>query len=77
MIPLALASLVSAVLGALAGGLGVTVAFSMVIFGTARFGDMRRVQRPGTAAAYAVLGGLAALAAVGLVVLGLIVVTSK
>jgi hypothetical protein len=77
MTVVALAPLVSAVLGALGGALGVTTAFSLVIFGAARFGDMRRVQRPGAAAAYAALGGLAALAAIGLVVVGLIVVTAK
>jgi hypothetical protein len=77
MISFALAPLLSAVLGALGGALGVTAAFSLAIFGAARFGDMRRVQRPGAAAGYAALGGLAALAAIGVVVVGLIVVTTK
>jgi uncharacterized membrane protein YjfL (UPF0719 family) len=76
-IPLAMAPLVSAVLGAFIGGLIVTIAFSLVILGVTRFDDMRRVRRRGAATAYATLGVLAALAATGTVVLGLILVTSK
>jgi uncharacterized membrane protein YidH (DUF202 family) len=77
MIPLALAPLVSAILGALGGGLIVTIAFSLVILGATRFDDLRRVGRRGAATAYATLGVVAALAAAGTVVLGLILVTSK
>jgi uncharacterized membrane protein YjfL (UPF0719 family) len=77
MIPLAVAPLVSAVLGALVGGVIVTIAFSFVILGVTRFDDMRRVGRRGAATAYGTLGVLAALAAIGTVVFGLILVTSK
>jgi Na+/H+-dicarboxylate symporter len=77
MMPVGLAPLLSAVLGALAGGLGVTIAFSLVILGITRSGDMRRVGRLGAASAYGTLGVLAAAAAVGIVVLGLILLTSK
>ena len=77
MIPLAVAPLISAMLGALAGAVGVTVAFSLVIFGVARVGDMRRMGRAGAATAYGALGVVAGIAAVGVVVLGLIWVTSK
>ena len=77
MTTVALAPLVSAVFGALAGALSATVAFSLVIFGIARYSDMRRVGRAGAARAYGVVGGAAALIAVGIVVLGLVVVTSK
>jgi uncharacterized membrane protein YjfL (UPF0719 family) len=77
MIPLAVAPLVSAVLGALVGGVIVTIAFSFVILGVTRFDDMRRVGRRGAATAYGTLGVLAALAAIGTVVYGLILVTSK
>jgi uncharacterized membrane protein YidH (DUF202 family) len=77
MIPLALAPLLSAVLGALGGGLIVTIAFSFVILGATRFDDLRRVGRRGAAAAYGTLGVVAALAAAGTIVLGLILVTSK
>jgi Na+/H+-dicarboxylate symporter len=77
MTTVALAPLVSAVLGALAGALSVTVAFSLVIFGVARYGDMRRMGRVGAARAYGAVGVAAAVIAVGIVVLGLVVVTSK
>ncbi|HEX3318727.1 MAG TPA: hypothetical protein VHR88_11945 [Solirubrobacteraceae bacterium] len=77
MTPVALAPILSAVLAALAGGLGVTIAFSLVIVGIARSGDMRRVGRSGVATAYGALGVIGASAAVGIVVLGLILVTSK
>ena len=77
MSPVAVAPLVSAMLGAIAGGLGVIFAFSLVILGAARFTDMRRAGRPVAAGAYAALGGVAGLCAAGLVVLGLILVTTK
>jgi uncharacterized membrane protein YjfL (UPF0719 family) len=76
-IPLAMAPLLSAVLGALVGGLIVTIAFSFVILGVTRFEDLRRVGRRGAATAYATLGVVGALAATGTVVYGLILVTSK
>jgi uncharacterized membrane protein YidH (DUF202 family) len=76
-IPLAMAPLLSAVLGALIGGLIVTIAFSFVILGLTRFEDRRRVGRRGAATAYGALGILAALAATGTIVYGLILVTSK
>jgi uncharacterized membrane protein YidH (DUF202 family) len=76
-IPLAMAPLLSAVLGALGGALIAIIAFSLVILGVTRFDDMRRFGRRGAATAYGTLGVLAALAATGTVVFGLIVVTSK
>ena len=76
-IPLAIAPLLSAVLGALIGGLIVTIAFSFVILGVTRFEDLRRVGRRGAATAYGTLGVVGALAATGTVVYGLILVTSK
>ncbi|MFL5835816.1 MAG: hypothetical protein ACJ76K_04415 [Solirubrobacteraceae bacterium] len=72
-----MAPLVSAILGAFIGGLIVTIAFSLIILGVTRFDDMRQVGRRGAATAYATLGVLAALAATGTVVFGLILVTSK
>ena len=75
--PLAMGPLLSAVLGALVGGLIVTIAFSLVILGVTRFDDLRRLGRRGVAAAYGTLGVLAAIAATGTVVFGLVLVTSK
>jgi hypothetical protein len=77
MTTVALAPLLSAVLGALAGALSATVAFSLVIFGIARYADMRRVGRTGAARAYGAVGAMAGLVAIGIVAFGLVVVTSK
>jgi Na+/H+-dicarboxylate symporter len=77
MIEVALAPLVAAMLGALAGAISVTIAFSLVIYGIARVGDMRRMGRTGAATAYGALGVVAGLAAVGIVAVGLVAVTSK
>jgi len=77
MIEVALAPLVAAMLGALAGAISVTIAFSLVIYGIARVGDMRRMGRTSAATAYGALGVVAGLAAVGIVAVGLVVVTSK
>ena len=69
--------LVSTVLASLAAGVGVTAAFSLMIFGAARFADLRRDDRPILAAAAAVLMSLGfAITAAGIVV-GIIVMTSK
>ena len=69
--------LASTVVAALAAGIGMTAAFSIMIFGAARFADMRRDDRPllATAAAAVLVVGLAITAA-GIVV-GIIVMTSK
>ena len=77
MTTIALAPLLSAVLGALAGGIGVTVAFSVAVLGVARFSDMRGMGRSGASAAYAALGAAAVLVALAIVALGLVLVTSK
>jgi uncharacterized membrane protein YjfL (UPF0719 family) len=74
---LAIAPLPSAILGALVAGLVVTVAFSFVILGITRFGDLRRSGRGVAAAGYATLGAVAGLVAIGTVVVGLVVLTSK
>jgi len=75
--PVAMAPLLSAVLGALGGALIAIVAFSLLILGVTRFDDLRRVGRRGAATAYGALAVVAALAATGTVVFGLILVTSK
>jgi hypothetical protein len=69
--------LASTVVAALAAGIGVTAAFSIMILGAARFADLRRDDRPllaGTAAVVMVLGF--AITVAGIVV-GIIVMTSK
>jgi Na+/H+-dicarboxylate symporter len=77
MTTVALAPLLSAVLGALVGAVSVTLAFSLVILGVARYADMRRVGRVGAARAYGAVGVAAAVIAIGIVALGLVVVTSR
>jgi len=65
------------VVSALVAGIGVTVAFSAVIYCVDRASELRRDQRSGAAAAMSA-GGLVALAAcLALVVYGLILMTSK
>jgi hypothetical protein len=69
--------LVSTVLASLVAGVGVTAAFSIMIFGAARLADLRRDDRPIAAGAAAVLMVLGfAITAAGIVV-GIIVMTSK
>jgi predicted permease len=64
-------------LASVVAGVGITIVFSIAIWGAARFVDLSRDERPVAAAAAATVGllGLAAtLAAVGL---GIVVMTSK
>jgi hypothetical protein len=70
-------TLLNVVVAALAAGIGVTVAFSTVIFCADRASQLRRSQRAGAAWAMTAVGGVALTACVALVVYGLILVTSK
>ena len=61
----------------LVAGVGVTFIFSIAIWGTARFAELSRDERPlaaGAAAALAIVGFLVTVAAI---VIGIIVVTDK
>ena len=62
--------------GALAG-VGVAVAFATLILGATRAADHRRADRGRVAAAYVVLGAVAAFAFAGSVVFGVWVIVSK
>lgn len=65
------------VAGSLAGGLGATLAFSVAIYGVARFVDLRREGHLAIAVAFGLLG-LVALAAVGAgVAFGVSILTDK
>jgi hypothetical protein len=70
-------TLVRVVVSAVAAGIGVTVAFSTVIYCADRASELRRDQRGGPAAALTVAGMVALAACVGLIVYGLVLVTSK
>jgi len=69
--------LAQTVIASLVGGVGVTVVFSIAIWGAARFADLSRGERPLAASAAAAVAVLALLATAGSVVLGIIVMTSK
>ena len=69
--------LANVVVSALVAGIGVTVAFSTVIYCADRASELRRVDRGGVAAALTVAGLVALAACIGLVVYGLVLVTSK
>jgi hypothetical protein len=58
-------------------GVGVSLVFSLAVFGVVRSGDMRRDHRPAAAAGYGLLGGLGLVLAAALVVFGLILLTRK
>lgn len=70
-------TLVELVLGALAAALGVTIAFSLVIYGATRAGDMRRAERAGAAAGYVALAALALAASAAIVAYGLFLTVAK
>ncbi|HEX3737816.1 MAG TPA: hypothetical protein VHV53_09765 [Solirubrobacterales bacterium] len=69
--------LVQTVIFALVAGIGVTAIFSVAIWGTARFVDLRQEDRRGAAGAAAATAVLALLAVVVAVVVGVIVMTKK
>jgi hypothetical protein len=69
--------LLETVVASLLAGVGITVVFSVGIWGAARFADLSRGERPlaaGAAAALAVLAGLVTAAAV---VFGVVIMSSK
>jgi hypothetical protein len=61
----------------LAAGIGVTLIFSIAIFGVARFAEMGREGRSVSAVAFGALAVLAGAAFAGAIALGIIVMTSK
>ena len=58
-------------------GIGVCIAFSLVIRGAVRAGERRQQSRPVAAGAYATLATLALLACLGAVVFGVSTMLSK
>ena len=69
--------LLQTVVASLVAGVGITVVFSVAIWGTARFVDLSRDERPLAAGAAAALAALAALATFAGVVYGIVVMASK
>jgi hypothetical protein len=70
-------TLLELVLSALAAGIGVTVAFSTVIYCADRASELRRGGRAGAAWAMSAGGVLALAGCVALVAYGLVLVTAK
>jgi cation transporter-like permease len=69
--------LLETVVASLVAGIGVTVIFSVAIWGVARFADLNRNDRPLAASAAATLAGLAALATLAAIVFGIAIMSSK
>jgi hypothetical protein len=69
--------LLQTVIASLIAGIGVTAAFSIVIFGIARSADMVRNERPVLAAAAGGLAALAGLVVIAAIVFGIVVMTQK
>lgn len=69
--------LIETVIVSLVAGIGVTVIFSVAIWGVARFADLSRNDRPLAAGAAAMLAGLAALFTLAAVAFGIVIMSSK
>jgi hypothetical protein len=69
--------LLETVVASVVAGVGITLVFSIAIWGVARFADHSRGERPLAAGAAAVVAALALLATAAVVVVGLLAMTSK
>ena len=69
--------LLKIVVSSWSAAIGVTLAFSALIYCADRAGTYHRVGRRGAAWAFSGAGAMSALACLGLVVYGLIVITTK
>jgi lysylphosphatidylglycerol synthetase-like protein (DUF2156 family) len=62
---------------ALIAGVGVTIVFSIAVYGATRFADLSRDQRPFAATAAIVTALVAFAACIAVVVVGIVVMTHK
>lgn len=69
--------LLETVIASVVAGVGVTVVFSIAIWGVARFADLSRSERPLAAGAAATLAGLALAVTLASVAFGIVVMTGK
>ena len=69
--------LLETVAASLIAGVGVTAAFSIVIFGISRSADAARDERPILATAAGGLAALAGLVVIAAIVFGIVVMTQK
>ncbi len=58
-------------------GVGITIVFSIAVYGATRFADLSRDQRPAAAGAAIVMAVLAFATCIAAMVLGIVVLTSK
>jgi hypothetical protein len=70
-------NLLETVAASLIAGIGVTAAFSIVVFGVTRSADMVREERPLLATAAGSLAVLAGAVVIAAIVFGIVVMTSK
>jgi hypothetical protein len=69
--------LLETVIYSVVAGVGVTVVFSLAIYGATRFADLSRDERGAAAVAAALLAALGLIATVAAVVIGVIAMTQK
>lgn len=69
--------LLQTVIASAIAGVGVTVVFSIAIWGVARFADLSRNERPLAAGAAAGLAGLALLVTLAAVAFGIVIMSSN
>lgn len=69
--------LMQTVVASFVAGVGITVVFSLAIWGVARFADLSREERRLAAGAAATLAGLAAIVTVAAVVFGIVIMSRK
>jgi len=69
--------LLETVVAAVVAGVGITVIFSVAIWGVARFADLSRNERPLAAGAAATLAALAGLGTLAAVAFGIVIMSSK
>jgi hypothetical protein len=69
--------LLQTVLASVVAGVGITVIFSIAIWGAARFVDLSSNERPVAAAAAATVGILALVATLATVAVGIVVMTGE
>jgi hypothetical protein len=70
-------NLLETVVASVVAGVGITVIFSIAIWGVARFADLSRNERPLAAGAAATLAALAGLGTLAAVAFGIVIMSSK
>lgn len=69
--------LIETVIASVVAGVGITVVFSVAIWGVARFADLSRSERPIAAGAAAALAAFAGLVTLASVAFGIVIMSSK